>query len=106
MFGQLSRLNKNFLPLKKLYFWLLGTLPWHSTDDLPRGRIAYIRDLYAGRKYELRVVTRSDMGESISHVHEAIAGHNPGESGGYNPGESGGYNPGESGGLQQVGISR
>ncbi len=56
-----------------------GTLPWRSTDDVPRGKEAQIRGLAPGRPYELRVVTRSDIGESISHVTEAIAGLNPGQ---------------------------
>ena len=62
----------------KLCSLISGTLPWRSTDDVPRGSVAYIRDLSAGKPYELRVVTRSDIGESISHVLEAIAGKNPG----------------------------
>ena len=52
------------------------------------------------------------MGESISHVKEAVAGLNPGESGelqsGLNPGElqigSSRLNPGESGELQPLSI--
>ena len=46
---------------------------------MPKENWAIIRDLDPGGPYELRVVTKSDLGESMSLVEQVIAGADPGK---------------------------
>ncbi len=50
------------------------------TDDTLHDEWAIIRELSAGHTYQIRVITKSDLGEAVSQIHEVIAGTDPGMS--------------------------
>lgn len=46
---------------------------------MPKNNYAVIDNLEPGYAYQVRVVTKSDLGESMSLVGEVVAGADPGE---------------------------
>ena len=55
-----------------------GTRQWRVASAPSRDELAMIRDLEPGRKYDMQVVTRSDLGESFGVMQVIVAGTDPG----------------------------
>ena len=55
-----------------------GTRPWRTLDDHPVKSATTVQGLIAGRPYQIRVVAKSDFGESASEMQEFVAGNDPG----------------------------
>ena len=53
---------------------------WRTTDDVPYDQLATLKGLDPDTTYELRVVAKSDLGESASLVQEVVAGMDPGRN--------------------------
>jgi len=56
-----------------------GTLQWRVATPASRDEWAIIKHLEPGRKYDIQVVTRSDLGESSGVIQVIVAGADPGQ---------------------------
>ena len=57
-----------------------GTLQWSVATPPSRDESATIKQLEPGREYDIRVITRSDLGESSGVIQVIVAGADPGQS--------------------------
>jgi len=56
-----------------------GTLQWRVAKPPSRDEWAMIKHLEPGRKYDIEVITRTDLGESSGVIQVIVAGADPGQ---------------------------
>jgi len=56
-----------------------GTLQWRVATPPSLDDWAMIKHLEPGRKYDIQVITRSDLGESSGVIQVIVAGADPGQ---------------------------
>jgi len=58
---------------------ITGTTRWLRAQPIPRDHWAIIKHLERGRKYDIQVVARGELGESSGEIDVIVAGSDPSE---------------------------